>query len=112
MNIMLVVVLERTNEIGLRKAVGARPRHLRSQFLFETMTICILGGVAGLLLGTLVSYGIALVARSLGFAWRFEISAASILLSFAFPILTGLLFGYYPAQQAANLKPIDALRYE
>ncbi|MBI4090852.1 MAG: ABC transporter permease [Candidatus Komeilibacteria bacterium] len=112
MNIMLVVVLERTQEIGLRKALGARPYHLRMQFLFETMVISLLGGIIGLLIGTGVSYGIAVVVNSLGYFWRFTIGSSSIALSFIFPVIIGLVFGFYPAQKAARLKPIEALHYE
>lgn len=112
MNIMLVVVLERTQEIGLRKAVGARPYHLRLQFLFETAIICMLGGLIGLVIGVGVAFLIARVAQSLGYAWDFYIGYSAIALSVLFPILIAFIFGYYPAQQAAGLKPIEALHYE
>jgi putative ABC transport system permease protein len=107
MNIMLVSVTERTREIGLRMAVGARTRDILRQFLAEAVALSILGGVAGILLGVGVSLAIT---RGLG--WPTEITGASILLAFAFAASVGVFFGYYPARKAAALDPIDALRYE
>ncbi len=112
MNIMLVAVLERTREIGIRKALGARPRDLRSQFITETLIITLAGGLIGLAIGTVISFAVATVAQSLGYAWVFSIGAQAIALSFLFPLVVGILFGYYPAKQAADLKPIVALHYE
>jgi len=112
MNIMLVSVLERTQEIGLRKAVGARAGDLRLQFLIETVFIALLGGIVGLILGILISYGIAVGVRAFGYYWEYSIGLTSIVLSVLFPIITGLIFGYYPATKAAKLDPIESLRYE
>ena len=107
MNIMLVSVTERTREIGLRMAVGARTRDILSQFLAEAVTLSILGGVVGIATGVGVSMGL-----SLGLGWPTQITGSSILLAFAFAASVGVFFGYYPARKAAALDPIDALRYE
>jgi putative ABC transport system permease protein len=107
MNIMLVSVTERTHEIGLRLAIGAKTKDILSQFLVEAVTLSILGGVAGILTGTLASVLISHLA-----GWNTLVSADAILLSFAFSGLVGVFFGYYPARKAALLDPIDALRYE
>ncbi len=107
MNIMLVSVTERTREIGLRRAVGARTHDILGQFLAEAITLSILGGVVGIALGVLISRSLT---QSLG--WPTQITGGSILLAFGFAASVGVFFGYYPARKAANLDPIDALRYE
>ncbi len=107
MNITLVSVTERTREIGLRKAVGARKDHILFQFLVETMTLSLLGGIIGILLGA----AIAGVVTALGLITA-EVSLSSILLSFFFSLAIGLFFGIYPAYRAANLHPMEALRSE
>jgi putative ABC transport system permease protein len=107
MNIMLVSVTERTREIGLRMAVGARTRDILRQFLAEAVALSVLGGVVGILLGVGVSLAIT---RGLG--WPTQITGSSIVLAFAFAGCVGVFFGYYPARKAAALDPIDALRYE
>jgi putative ABC transport system permease protein len=107
MNIMLVSVTERTREIGLRKAVGARKDHILFQFLVETITLSVLGGVIGILLGA----AIAAVFTALGLITA-VVSLSSILMSFFFAVAIGLFFGLYPAFRAANLHPMEALRYE
>jgi len=107
MNIMLVSVTERTREIGLRLAVGAKTHDILSQFLVEAVTISALGGVVGILLGVSAS---ALIARFAG--WLTLTSPTAILLAFVFSALVGISFGYYPARKAAFLDPIEALRYE
>ena len=107
MNIMLVSVTERTREIGLRMAVGARTRDILRQFLAEAVSLSVVGGVMGIALGVLVSQ---VMTWRLG--WPTMITSASILVAFAFAGAVGIFFGYYPAHKAANLDPIEALRYE
>jgi len=107
MNIMLVSVTERTREIGLRLAVGARARDILTQFLVEAITLSLIGGLIGITVGLLVSFLISYLAK-----WSTLISGVAILLSFAFSALVGVFFGYYPARKAAFLDPIEALRYE
>ena len=107
MNIMLVSVTERTREIGLRLAVGAKTRDILSQFLVEAVTLSILGGVAGIVIGIAASVLISYFA-----GWTTLVSATAIVLAFVFSGLVGVFFGYYPARKAALLDPIDALRYE
>jgi putative ABC transport system permease protein len=112
MNIMLVTVAERTREIGLRKAVGATNKSVRNQFLMESGTLTFLGGLLGIIVGAGVSYLIALGARFAGFEWAYVISITSVVLAVGVSILTGVIFGLYPAFKAAKLDPIVALRYE
>lgn len=107
MNIMLVSVTERTREIGIRKAIGAKRKDILRQFLIEAVTLSLIGGVIGILLGI----GAALLLSKLG-GMDTAISAAPILYAFLTSTLVGVVFGVYPAQKAARLKPIDALRYE
>lgn len=107
MNIMLVSIAERTREIGLRLAVGARPSAIRNQFLVEAVTLSVLGGAIGVIVGTGLSLSIAGL-----FGWPVVIDTASIVLSLAFAGGAGLLFGIYPAIKAGKINPIEALRYE
>jgi putative ABC transport system permease protein len=107
MNIMLVSVTERTREIGIRMAIGARSSAVRSQFLIESVVLSLTGGVAGILLGVLAS---VVVPPMLG--WPTLVSTASIVGSMVFSAGVGIFFGYYPARKAAALDPIEALRYE
>jgi len=107
MNIMLVSVTERTREIGIRMAVGARPNYVRLQFLTESLVLSLMGGLIGVLIGGGIA---ALVSKILG--WPTLVSALSVLISFAFASVIGIFFGYYPAHKAASLDPIEALRYE
>jgi putative ABC transport system permease protein len=107
MNIMLVSVTERTREIGLRMAVGARTRDILRQFLAEAVSLSLVGGLLGIALGVLVSQ---VLVQFMG--WPATITAASIVIAFAFSAAVGVFFGYYPARTAAQLDPIDALRYE
>lgn len=107
MNIMLVSVSERTREIGIRKAIGAQKRDILSQFLIEAITLCILGGLFGMLLGY-----IGLLIAGAAMNMSLGISASTAALAVGFSIAVGLGFGMYPANKAANLRPIEALRYE
>lgn len=112
MNIMLVTVSERTREIGLRKAIGATSKKIRNQFLTEAVILTLTGGIIGIALGVLISYLIAVVARFAGYDWSFIISPFSIILAVSVSVLTGIIFGIYPALKASKLDPIEALRYE
>lgn len=107
MNIMLASVLERTNEIGLRRAIGARKLDIRTQFIAEAIGISLAGG----LIGVAVGYGISRAVAAFS-GWSTIITGASIVLSFGVSSMVGLVFGIYPAVQAANLDPIECLRYE
>jgi len=107
MNIMLVSVTERTREIGLRMAVGARTRDILRQFLLEAVSLSALGGLVGIAFGVGISRALATVM-----GWPTLITTSSIVLAFAFAAAVGIFFGFYPAQKAATLDPIDALRYE
>jgi putative ABC transport system permease protein len=107
MNIMYVSVTERTKEIGLRMSVGARGIDILSQFLIEAILISITGGIIGVLVGAGCSWLINAVA-----AWPIYIQPWSVILSFAVCTLTGIFFGWYPAKKAADLDPIEAIRYE
>lgn len=112
MNIMYVSVAERTFEIGLRKSLGATKQAILWQFLAEAILITLGGGVIGIILGTMAAALIYFLATSLGFKWVFSITLTSIFLSVGFSVLIGFIFGLYPARQAAQLSPIDALRKE
>lgn len=107
MNMMLTTVTERTREIGLRKAIGAKRRDIERQFLFESVALTFIGGVIGVSLGWLVAYGFT----SLGII-QTSVSVSSVALAFGVSALIGIVFGYYPARRAAGLRPIEALRYE
>jgi putative ABC transport system permease protein len=107
MNIMLVSVRERTREIGLRQAVGAKTRDILNQFLVEAATLSLAGGIAGILVGVAASM---LISRFAG--WQTVVGPAAVLLAVLFSALVGISFGYYPARKAAYLDPIEALRFE
>ncbi len=107
MNIMLASVLERTNEIGLRRAIGARRKDVRMQFIAEAVGISLAGGLIGVAIGFLISRGVAAFS-----GWPTIITPESIALAFGVSSIVGLVFGIYPAVQAANLDPIECLRYE
>lgn len=104
---MYVSVTERTREIGLRMSVGARGIDILSQFLIEAILISITGGIIGILIGIGASFAVKNIAH-----WPIYIQSWSVLLSFAVCTITGVFFGWYPAQKASNLDPIDAIRYE
>ena len=112
LNIMYVVVTERTSEIGLRKAVGATYRSIMSQFLLEAVLITILGGIIGIILGVVISYLISFGANSYGLDWDFSIPIKAFVTALSFSTIFGILFGVYPARKAARLDPIEALRRE
>jgi putative ABC transport system permease protein len=107
MNIMLVSVTERTKEIGLRKAVGARRRDIMQQFLIEALIVSLLGGIVGLLFGSAISFGVGLTGLITPL-----VTPGAMLLALGFSMAVGLFFGIYPARRAARLRPIEALRYE
>jgi putative ABC transport system permease protein len=107
MNIMLVSVTERTREIGLRMAVGARGRDILAQFLIEAVTLSLIGGAIGVALGAAATWGVGRFAE-----WQVSLSAGSVLLAVGFSGFVGVFFGFYPARRASKLLPIQALRYE
>jgi len=107
MNIMLVSVTERTREIGLRMAVGARGRDILLQFLVEAVTLSVIGGIIGIAVGITSSYAISEFAE-----WRTQLPLQAIVMAFGFAAAVGVFFGFYPARKAARLDPIEALRYE
>jgi ABC-type antimicrobial peptide transport system permease subunit len=107
MNIMLVSVTERTREIGIRMAVGARSSAVRKQFLIESIVLSLTGGAIGIVFGIAVSFVIPMML-----GWRTLISLVWIVVSVLVSVVVGVLFGYYPARKASSLDPIDALRYE
>ena len=114
MNIMLVSVTERTREIGIRMAVGARPQDILMQFLVEAMLLSVVGGAVGVTLGILGSVGLtmAINALSSGRDWPIIVNYWAALISLIFSACVGIGFGFYPAWRASKLDPIDALRYE
>jgi len=107
MNIMLVSVTERTREIGIRMAVGAKARDIRYQFIIEAMTLSLIGGIVGIIVGAIVAAIISKFAE-----WPTVVSPLAVLLAFGFSGFIGIFFGFYPAYKASLLNPIDALRYE
>ena len=107
MNIMLVSVTERTREIGLRMAVGARGRDILAQFLIEAVTLSLVGGAIGIVIGALATWAVAVFA-----GWQVAMSTSAIALAVCFSAAVGVFFGFYPARRAATLLPIQALRYE
>ena len=113
MNIMLVSVTERTREIGLRKAVGARNKDILIQFLIESVILTVLGGIIGFIGGTLISFGASIgLSKVLNTGWSFVMPFNAVILAFGVATVVGLVFGIYPAKKAAKLNPIEALRHE
>jgi len=107
MNIMLVSVSERTREIGIRMAVGAKARHVLGQFLLEAIILSIVGGGIGVALGIAASRMIAAIA-----GWPVAVNVSSVAVAFGFAAFVGVFFGWYPARKAARMDPIEALRHE
>jgi len=107
MNIMLVSVTERTREIGIRMAVGAKTWAIRMQFLVEALTLSLSGGIIGIVVGVVTSQ---ILSRLAG--WTIIVSPLSVVLAFGFSGMVGIFFGFYPAYKASLLNPIEALRYE
>jgi putative ABC transport system permease protein len=112
MNVMYVAVSERTFEIGLRKAVGAKSLDIRNQFLFEAIFLTIAGGIVGIILGYFISLGFSYIISLFGFKLNFSLTFSSILIAVGFSAATGIIFGYYPAYKASKLSPMEALRKE
>ena len=112
MNVMYVAVVERTFEIGLRKAVGAKSADIRNQFLLEAVFFTIAGGLVGIVLGYLMALGFSYIISLLGYTLKFSITLQSILIAVGFSATTGIIFGYYPAYKASKLSPMEALRKE
>lgn len=112
MNIMYVIITERTAEIGLRKAVGAKYKDIMSQFLVESLIITFIGALVGVLIGAVASLLISLMANYYGLDWRFSIPAKAYYVALGFAVVAGLAFGVYPARKAARLDPIEALNRE
>ena len=107
MNIMLVSVTERTKEIGLRKAIGARRSDLLIQFLIESIMMTVMGGLIGVLFGAGVAQILSVAA-----GWATKLSLNAILVSTTFSVIIGVIFGVWPARQASGMNPVEALRYE
>ncbi len=107
MNIMLVSVRERTREIGIRKAIGARGRDILSQFLVEALALSLAGGIIGIGVGVVASFGIGTYA-----GWGFVFNPVTVVVAVGFSLIVGIVFGVWPASQAARLDPVVALRYE
>jgi putative ABC transport system permease protein len=107
MNIMLVSVRERTREIGVRRAIGAKQSDILTQFLIEAVVLSFAGGIVGLILGEIAAYLLATIGD-----WQFSIRLDTIALALGFSLIVGVLFGVWPARTASRLEPIDALRFE
>ncbi len=112
MNIMYVVVTERTAEIGLKKDLGATNRKILLEFLIEAVLLTVVGGIIGILFGALLAYGVALGAQAFGFAWAYIVPVRGVVVAMVVSCAIGIGFGVFPAKNAAKMNPIEALRYE
>lgn len=112
MNIMLIALKQRIREVGLRKALGARNEDIRFQFLVESVFISLAGGTIGFILGVVLTYLAAIIVQSLGYEWEFILTFQSALVALVVVLLIGIFFGLYPAKKAAEVSPMEALRYE
>ncbi|MCM2339164.1 MAG: ABC transporter permease [Burkholderiales bacterium] len=112
MNIMYVVVTERIGEIGLKKALGARNKDILYEFLIEAILLTLLGGIVGIISGSMLSFGVAKLAQNFGFAWKFSVPIYGIILSISISTMIGIVFGVFPAKNASKLNPIEALNKE
>ncbi|MBU1177515.1 MAG: ABC transporter permease [Patescibacteria group bacterium] len=112
MNIMFVSVNERTREIGLRKAIGAKRKNILFQFLIESATMTLMGGLIGIITGILIAWAITIGVNYFGYDWKFIVTPVSVLISTMMAIIIGLIFGLWPASRASKLNAIKALRYE
>lgn len=112
MNSMLISVSQRIREIGLRKAVGARPVHIMTQFLIESSCVTLIGGLIGIVFGVLIAYVVALILPRLGYDWQFLVPLSSVIIGFSVSLVIGITFGLYPALKASRVSPMEALRYE
>ena len=112
MNIMFVTVTERTQEIGLRKSIGATRADILGQFLIEAVLLTLAGGVLGIVIGLALSYGAIQALSSFQSGWKFIFPTSAVILATVVSTLIGIIFGIYPARKAARLSPIEALRYE
>ena len=112
MNIMFVSVNERTREIGLRKAIGAKRKNILFQFLIESATMTLIGGLIGIITGILIAFAITIGVNYFGYDWKFIITPVSVIVSVIMAISVGIIFGIWPANRASKLNPIKALRYE
>jgi len=112
MNTMLISVNQRIREVGLRKAIGAKNSTVMLQFLMEAVVITLIGGVAGIIVGILVSFVAAIIIQKLGYNWPFIVTMSSIIVATLISFLVGIFFGLYPARKAARLHVVEALRYE
>ena len=112
MNIMYVVVTERTAEIGLKKALGARESDILKEFMTEAILVTIFGGIIGIGLGAFLGFAVSLIAKSANMAWTFSVPIYAIVLGFGVSAMIGIFFGVFPARSAAKMDPIEALRYE
>lgn len=112
MNIMLISVTERTREIGLRKAIGANNKDILSQFLFESITMTLIGGILGIIIGAIISFLISIIINYMNYDWEFVVSLPSIFAGIFVSAFVGIMFGIYPAKKASKLDPVQALKYE